>query len=302
MDPGHDVGPRQREQVVVALAASSGWSAKRSPRKSASSRRWRLDHGAHRAVEDQDPLGEQAVEGVAGVGAHGAEISAPAQAFPSRGPGEGPGDERARRGCRASTSAIGRVAQGLAVERHGDDAEDGGEGADGHQPDGLLRPRRQAAHPAASAPSPSAARVSTRAELCPPRPNEVDIATRRSAGRAALATWSTPTQAGSTSCRLIVGGHHALAQGERGDRGLERAGRAHAVPVHRLGRAHGHPRGRLLAQGELERAHLGGVAGLAGPAVGVDVVDLLRRSPASSIAAVTARAWGSPVGSGSVMW
>ena len=58
MDPARRCPGRVRaEQVVVALAAGCGCSARRSPRKSASSRRVPLDHRAGGAVQDQDALG-----------------------------------------------------------------------------------------------------------------------------------------------------------------------------------------------------------------------------------------------------
>src|SRR5260370_18766340 len=49
------------------------------------------------------------------------------------------------------------------------------------------------------------AAVSTRQVLLPPKPKELDTATRTGCGRASLATWQR-SHSGSGSWRLIVGG------------------------------------------------------------------------------------------------
>src|SRR5262245_31637817 len=168
--------------------SGSGWSAKRSPRKSASSRRWPWIM-VPVAPSRIRILSASRRSRVSRTAALTPSSLARRRRLPPGGtpPGEEVGDERTGQDAGEDDGHRG-VADRLVVERHGDDAQDGGQQAGGHQPDGLLRARRQAAQPAHHA-APSSARVITRAELCPPRPKEVDIATRRSAGRAMLATW-----------------------------------------------------------------------------------------------------------------
>ena len=53
---------RVSTRISLSPFRSRGWSRKRSPRKSASPSGTRLEHGAHGAVDHEDPLGEQAIE------------------------------------------------------------------------------------------------------------------------------------------------------------------------------------------------------------------------------------------------
>ncbi len=107
------------------------------------------------------------------------------------------------------------------------------------------------------------------------------MATRMSAGRAALATWSTPTQASSTSWRLSVGGIRLSCSA----RAVMAASSAPAAPMQC-------PCMDLVALTATRAAasspracwrirDLGRVAGLARSAVRVDVVHLIGAMPAS---------------------
>ena len=53
--PCDDVGPRQHAAGRCCRADRGRWAAKRSPRKSASVELVALDHGAHRAIDEQQP-------------------------------------------------------------------------------------------------------------------------------------------------------------------------------------------------------------------------------------------------------
>ena len=59
MDAGDVVGPRQHQQIAVALEIAADGPLKRAPRNSFVGQLQALDHRAHGAVEDEDALGEQ---------------------------------------------------------------------------------------------------------------------------------------------------------------------------------------------------------------------------------------------------
>ena len=74
MDRAHDIGLRQREEIVVALDVMV-MAGKARPAIAGLVQPVALDHRAHRAVQDQDALVEQGDDFVGAVGLHGGSIA-----------------------------------------------------------------------------------------------------------------------------------------------------------------------------------------------------------------------------------
>ena len=73
---------------------------------------------------------------------------------------------------------------------------------------------------------------------------------------------------------------HAALDGQRQDRGLDRAGGAEAMADHRLDRVDRHP-ARPIAEDDVQAARLGAIVLRRGGAVAVDVIDLVDETPRS---------------------
>ena len=110
-------------------------------------------------------------------------------------------------------------------------------------------------------------------ELCPPNPNELEIATFT--GR----RFGLVRNVVEIAVRILVleidrGGHDVIASGEDAGGGFDRAGRAEAVAGHRLGGRDGELVG-VRAEHSADGPRLGRVADVGGRTVGVDVVNIL---------------------------
>ena len=276
MDAAHHVRPRQREEVVVplegqrvvreALAAEVGL-LQRWP--------WIIVPGG--PVEDEDPLGR-----AGGPGSRGRRRSRrPSRARRGRLPLRRALPEEVARDQRTGQDAgqherHRRVPEGLVVERHGDDPEDRRQQADRDQPDGLLRARGEAAQPS---PSPLALPGAGHHEgRVVPAEAERGRDRHPQVGRpAALATWSTPAHSGSTSRRLMVGGTtpscraRAVIAASNAPVAPMQCPCIDLVPLTATREAASSPSASLSTRSSV------GSPDLLAAAVGVDVVDVLRR-------------------------
>ena len=201
MDAAHHVRPRQREEVVVPLEGQR-WFAKRSPRKSASSRRWPL------IIVPVAPSRTRILSDSRRSRCRGRRRSrrpscAPRAVSPPAGPPEEVARDQRTGQDAGQHQRHRRVPDGLVVERHGDDPEDRRQQADRDQPDGLLRVgvRRRAQPISARSPQ----RGSSRGPRCARRGRTRSRSPP--AGRPAGRRWprGRRPRTRSTSRRLMVG-------------------------------------------------------------------------------------------------
>ena len=111
--------------------------------------------------------------------------------------------------------------------------------------------------------------VRTRVALCPPKPNEFEIA-GRVADLARRPATTSSSMSSPTRSRLAVGGDDAVADREQRRDRLDRAGSADQVPGHALGRG---DRRRRVAEDLADGLGFGGVVERRGRAVRVHVPD-----------------------------
>ena len=127
--------------------------------------------------------------------------------------------------------------------------------------------------PEAGRPSTSSGLRRTMQLFEPPKPNELDSATRTRRRRGSPRTTSR-SQSGSSSRRFALTGSVAVPDRERADRRLDRAGRRDQVPHHALRRADRDPL-RARAEHRVDRRALAAVVHRRRGAVRVQVVHLV---------------------------
>ena len=113
--------------------------------------------------------------------------------------------------------------------------------------------------------------------LVPPKAKPLLIAARTLRSRATFGVTSR-SQSGSLVAKIGRRRHDAVADRHHAGDHFQRAGRAHAVGMHRFGRRDRQPVG-MVAEDALDAARLDLVVGLGAGAMRVDVVDVLRGEP-----------------------